>query len=71
MGDLMVQGFYFCFECLEVLVDHFEKHVSFFLIGAHIFIGDILYILDGVACVHLFALQVMLDAALCLADGTG
>lgn len=71
MGGFVIEGFYFCLECLEVLVDHFEKDVTFCIVGGGILICDFLYFSDGVGGVHLLAFQVVLDTALGFADGTG
>lgn len=66
----MVQTFYFCLEQLKILSDKFIEYPAFLLIGANEILSDLLYILDGVAGMHLLALAVVLDAALGLADWT-
>jgi hypothetical protein len=71
VGGLVVEGFHFSLEGLEVLIDHLEEDVALLLVGGGVLIGDLLYFADGVGGVHLLALQVVLDAALRLADGTG
>lgn len=67
----MVEGFYFCLQGLEVLVDHFEQDVSFLFIGGGVLISDFLYFSDSVGSVHLLAFLVVFDATLGLTDGTG
>lgn len=67
----MVESLDFGLECLEVLIDHFEEDVAFFIVGGGVLIGDLLNFTDGVGGVHLLALEVVLDTALGLADGTG
>ena len=52
----MVQTFDLSFQRLKVIFYHIAQNPTFLLIGAHVVIGNLLNILDCVACMHLLAL---------------
>ena len=56
---------------MEVLPDHAPQDLPLLFVGVDIIISDLLYVLDRITRVHLLALEVVLDAALGLADRAG
>lgn len=69
MRDLMIQALNFSLQQFEILGDHLLKRCPFLLIGVDIIISNFLDISDRIAGMHLLTLDMMLDAALCFADG--
>ena len=67
----MIQALDLRLERLEVLADHASQDLPFLLVGVDIVVSDLLDVFDRIARMHLLALEVVLDAALGLADGAG
>lgn len=56
---------------MEVFPDHAPQDLPLLFVGVDVIISDLLDVLDRITRVHLLALEVVLDAALGLADRTG
>jgi hypothetical protein len=65
----MIQTLNFSLQQFEILRDHLLKRRTLFLIRIDIIISNFLDIPHCIAGMHLLTFNVMLDAALCFADG--
>ena len=70
MLDLMVQTLDLPLEQSKILSNQLLQHISFLIVGSDKIISNFPHIIEGINIMHLFALLVMLDTALCLAYRT-
>ena len=68
MIDFVIESLNLTFKQLEIFVDYFFENMPFLFVRCRIIFRYLLYLLDGVNVMHLFALFMMLNTPLCLAD---